>query len=75
MEKYDIKIEDAQDGSGDGLLTFPENFIEDYGWRAGDRIHMAVEGESLVLKNLDWIDRENLHKQTSLPLDKPLQDS
>lgn len=33
-----ITIDDAEDGSGDGVLTFPEGMCEELGWKEGDTI-------------------------------------
>lgn len=43
-------IEDANDGSGDGILTFPPEFIEQVGWKEGDTLSMSVENNNLVIK-------------------------
>jgi hypothetical protein len=36
------KIEDANDGSGDGILTFPEGFCKTVGWKEGDTLNLCV---------------------------------
>jgi hypothetical protein len=47
-----VTIEDAEDGSGDGILTFPPEFIEETGWKEGDTIKMTpTEDGSLILEN------------------------
>lgn len=49
-----ITIEDAEDGSGDGILTFPPEFIEKTGWKEGDTISMKVSSEgTLILQKKD----------------------
>lgn len=49
-----ITIEDAEDGSGDGILTFPPDFIEKTGWKEGDTISMEVSPEgTLILQKKD----------------------
>lgn len=49
-----ITIEDAEDGSGDGILTFPPDFIEKTGWKEGDTISMDVSPEgTLILRKKD----------------------
>lgn len=72
---FTAEVIEADDGSGDAILQFPEDFVSQNDWREGDRIHMEVVGESLVMKNLDWMARENISIETKTPLDKPLQGS
>ena len=45
-------IEDAGDGSGDGILTFPEGMCESVGWKAGDTLdfHLASDGKLHISK-------------------------
>lgn len=62
MKNYTAEIIDAEDGSGDGVLQFPEEFIKEQDWREGDRIDMNVVDGQLIIRNLDWIDRESLSK-------------
>lgn len=40
-----ITLEEADDGSGDLIMPFPENFLEGTGWNIGD--------------TLEWIDNKN----------------
>jgi hypothetical protein len=42
---WTIKVEDAEDGSGDLILPFPEDLLESAGWKEGD--------------TLEWIDNKN----------------
>lgn len=43
-------IEDANDGSGDGILTFPEGMCEKVGWKEGDTLNLEViDGNKLVI--------------------------
>jgi len=72
---YTAEILEADDGSGDGILQFSEEFIAQNDWREGDRIHMKTVGETLVMKNIDWMTRENIPIETEIPLDKPVHGS
>jgi hypothetical protein len=36
-------IEEAEDGSGDGILTFPEEIIQEKGWKEGTLLNLKVE--------------------------------
>lgn len=64
MKTFTTTITDAEDGSGDGILQFPDEFILTSGWKEGDRIKMRVEGEALIIENLDWKEREDLSNKT-----------
>lgn len=47
LENYEktwtCKVEDAEDGSGDAILTFPDELIMLKGWKEGTVLHMEVE--------------------------------
>jgi len=47
-----LYIEDAEDGSGDGILTFPPEFIEETGWKEGDTLKLEVseDGKLIITK-------------------------
>jgi hypothetical protein len=62
MKNYTFDILDAEDGSGDAVLQFSEEFLKDEDWRVNDRISFKVEGNSLIMQNLDWMEREGLSK-------------
>jgi hypothetical protein len=42
-------IEDAPDGSGDGILTFPDGFCEKVGWEEGDTINIEAPGDGTLV--------------------------
>ena len=45
-----VQIEDALDGSGDGILTFPPELIEETGWKEGDTLNLEVsEAGTLII--------------------------
>ena len=45
-----LHIEDAGDGSGDGILTFPPELIEQTGWKEGDTLNLEVsEAGTLII--------------------------
>lgn len=53
--KYNVTIEDTGDGSGDGLLTFPPEMIEELGWYEGLELKFDVEEDGVIIispKNL-----------------------
>lgn len=47
-----LQIEDAEDGSGDGILTFPPELIEETGWKEGDTLKLEVseDGKLIITK-------------------------
>jgi hypothetical protein len=42
-------IEDAGDGSGDGILTFPEGMCDELGWKAGDTLKLELSDEGTII--------------------------
>ena len=60
MKTYTAKVLDTDDGSGDQVIQFPEEFTKEENWLPGDRIVLEVVGNSLIMRNLDWMKRENL---------------
>jgi bifunctional DNA-binding transcriptional regulator/antitoxin component of YhaV-PrlF toxin-antitoxin module len=52
---YSTIIEDAPDGSGDGILTFPDEMIEELGWKEGQNLDLYVDEHGrIILKALDF---------------------
>ena len=45
MNNWTITVQDAEDGSGDLILPFPEDLLESAGWKEGD--------------TLEWIDNKD----------------
>lgn len=42
-------IEDAEDGSGDGILTFPPEMVEELGWKAGDTLNLEATDDGTII--------------------------
>lgn len=42
-------IEDANDGSGDAILNFPEGFCESLGWKEGDTLDLCMSGTKSII--------------------------
>jgi hypothetical protein len=76
-KNYVFDVVAADDGSGDQLLQFSEEFLADNDWRVDDVISFDMqEDKSIILKNKTWEARnESLSKQVPLSLDQPLHDS
>jgi hypothetical protein len=54
------KIEDADDGSGDGILTIPPEILEFYGWKEGTKLDISVieNGSILIKEVLDVVEKQ-----------------
>jgi len=76
-KSYTFDVVDAEDGSGDKILQFTDEFLADQDWRVDDIISFDVqEDNSVILKNKTWETRnESIPKQIPLSLDQPLHDS
>jgi hypothetical protein len=42
-------IQDAEDGSGDGILTFPPELLEKMGWKEGTALHLEVSEQGTLI--------------------------
>jgi hypothetical protein len=49
---YQTTVEDAKDGSGDSILTFPPELLAESDWEEGDTITVKREHSSIHLTNL-----------------------
>ena len=64
------EIIDANDGTGDGILQFPDEMLQNDDWREGDVLQLLNENNTIIMTNLTKKERdEGLPKQLSLPLD------
>jgi hypothetical protein len=45
-------IEEAEDGSGDGILTFPPELIEITGWVEGTKLNLEVKDGCLYITEI-----------------------
>ena len=53
-KSWTIKVEDAEDGSGDLILPFPEDLLESAGWKEGDTLEWIDNKDgSWILKKKD----------------------
>ena len=46
---YSTTIEDAGDGSGDGILTFPPEILEETGWKEGTLLNLEEKDGNLYI--------------------------
>lgn len=59
MTSWTLNVEEANDGSGDAILIFPPELLEQAGWKEGDM--------------LDWIDQKDgswLLKKVDITVEK-----
>lgn len=42
QEKWPVKLLDADDGSGDAILEFPSELLDQLGWQAGDLLAYEI---------------------------------
>jgi hypothetical protein len=49
-KKYVSEVIEADDGSGDAILQFPDEMIETLGWKEGDTLSITTENDSIILK-------------------------
>ena len=64
------EIIDANDGTGDGILQFPDEMLQNDDWREGDVLQLLNENNTIIMTNITKKERdEGLPKQLSLPLD------
>ena len=46
---YQATIENTEDGSGDGILTFSTEMLAENGWKEGDTLNIKVEDGAIVI--------------------------
>ena len=54
MKSWTLNLEEANDGSGDAILTFPPDLLEQAGWKEGDTLKWIDQKDgSWQLKKVD----------------------
>lgn len=43
QKSWTVELIDANDGSGDAILQFPEELIQEKGWKEGTELNLQVE--------------------------------
>ena len=51
MKTYSAQVVHEYD-NGDALLEFPDDMMEELGWKAGDTLDISLEGTKIIIKNL-----------------------
>jgi hypothetical protein len=69
-KSFITEIIETDDGTGDGILQFPDEMLQDEDWREGDVLKLLNENNTIVITNVTKKERdEGLPKQLPLPLD------
>jgi hypothetical protein len=54
LKSWTLNLEEANDGSGDAILTFPPDLLEQAGWKEGDTLKWIDQKDgSWQLKKVD----------------------
>ncbi len=54
LKSWTLNVEEADDGSGDAILTFPPDLLEQAGWKEGDTLNWIDQKDgSWLLKKVD----------------------
>jgi hypothetical protein len=54
LKSWTLNVEEANDGSGDAILTFPPDLLEQAGWKEGDTLNWIDQKDgSWLLKKVD----------------------
>jgi antitoxin component of MazEF toxin-antitoxin module len=59
---WSTTIEDAGDGSGDGILTLPPELCEMKGWKEGTVLNLEVSDGILIITEVDAEKQQSLDK-------------
>jgi antitoxin component of MazEF toxin-antitoxin module len=59
---WSTTIEDAGDGSGDGILTLPPELCEMKGWKEGTVLNLEVSDGILIITEVDDEKQQSLDK-------------
>jgi hypothetical protein len=69
-KSFITEIIETDDGTGDGILQFPDEMLRDEDWREGDVLNLLNENNTIVITNVTKKERdEGLPQQLPLPLD------
>ena len=61
MKSWTLNVEEANDGSGDAILTFPPDLLKQTGWKEGDNLNWIDQKDgSWLLKKVDTTDEKSV---------------
>ena len=46
---YTSEVKEAEDGSGDAILEFPEEMIRELNWKEGDTLKISLEEDGTII--------------------------
>ena len=46
---YKAELLETNDGTGDAILQFPDELIEETGWKEGTVLNLVVDGDKLII--------------------------
>lgn len=56
MKTYTVTVEEDPD-TGEMILPFPKEMIEELDWLEGDDLDFVVKDGEAIITNLSWIER------------------
>ena len=56
MKTYTVTVDEDPD-TGDMILPFPDEMMEELGWVNGDDLDFVVKDGEAIITNLSWIER------------------
>ena len=61
MKSWTLNVEEANDDSGDAILTFPPDLLEQAGWKEGDTLNWIDQKDgSWLLKKVDTTNEKSV---------------
>ena len=61
LKSWTLNVEEADDGSGDAILTFPPDLLKQTGWKEGDNLNWIDQKDgSWLLKKVDTTDEKSV---------------
>ena len=51
--------------SGDAILQFPKNMIENLHWKVGDRLEIDIINDQVIMKNVSAMLRNNTQENNN----------
>jgi hypothetical protein len=61
LKSWTLNVEEANDDSGDAILTFPPDLLEQAGWKEGDTLNWIDQKDgSWLLKKVDTTNEKSV---------------
>lgn len=52
LKTFTTTIEEANDGTGDGILTFPPEILEEMGWKEGTQLNIEEKDGNIYISEV-----------------------